>query len=144
MTHNPYSLVIPVFKPTTILMVLFVGFSTPVSYGMGGSSGGMGGCSSIGISNSQSLQFGTFATSTSGNVIISTGGNRSSTGGVLLLGGTYTSASFNVTGTSYCSYSISLPSSISMSNGSQSMTVNSFTKNPSSPFFEKSFYPLKN
>ena len=145
MTHKPFRQFIPILKPTAVLIGLFVGFTAPISNvsgGMsGGSSGGHGGsCSSIGISNTQSLKFGTFATSTSGNVVISTSGNRSSSGGVLLLGGTYQSASFNVTGTANCSYSISLPSSTSMSNGSQSMTINSFTKNPSNGSLNSSGY----
>ena len=42
----------------------------------------------------------------------------------------YSPATFNVTGEPSTPYTISLPSSITISNGAQTMLVNSFTSNP--------------
>ena len=106
-------------------------------------------CSNIGISRVQDLSFGTFSATTSGDIIVSTAGERTATGGVVLVGGTVSEAQFQITGTAECTYSISLPTSTTIINtntshisttvtntstpitsGDQSMIITIYTKNP--------------
>ena len=57
---------------------------------------------------------------------------RTLTGGVVLgNAGSTSSASFTVTGAANATYSITLPASSSISDGTNSMTVNTFTSTPS-------------
>jgi hypothetical protein len=58
---------------------------------------------------------------------------RTVTGGVTLpaTAGTVTAAAFTVTGEDAYTYSISLPGSVTITSGSNSMTVNAFTSSPS-------------
>ena len=89
----------------------------------------------IAIAKSVDMNFGNIAVgTTAGTVVLSTAGVRTKTGGVTLPAttGTVSAASFNVTGTGTSSFTITLPTSITLSDGaSHSMTVGTFTSNPS-------------
>ncbi|MEI6277147.1 MAG: DUF4402 domain-containing protein [Prolixibacteraceae bacterium] len=92
----------------------------------------------IGLTKTIDMNFGNVAVSASGGTVIlpSTGGSRTTSGGVTLpaTAGTVTMASFTVTGTGGYSYAITLPSAaltvtdpISLS----TMTVETFESTPS-------------
>lgn len=91
------------------------------------------------FSSSQALAFGRFVAGTGGTIKVPplTGAVRTITGGVTLLNSTVTAASFTITDNSakYASatVTITLPSdgTVSLSNGTNQMAVNSFTSNPS-------------
>ena len=89
----------------------------------------------ITIAKTNDLNFGTIQVgSTSGNVVLTPDGIRSSTGGVTLLSptGNVQVASFTVSGTPSSTYTISLPSTnYKISYNSTSMNVNNFTSSPS-------------
>jgi hypothetical protein len=83
----------------------------------------------LGLSNSSSLAFGAIApSSTSGSVTITPSGSRSCTLGVTCIDvSTGHAASFSVTGDSSASYTITLPSSTTLSDSNgNSMTVDTF------------------
>ena len=90
----------------------------------------------LGITETTDLRFGTISPgNTTGKVLISATGARTSTGGVILsaadAGG---AASFTVTGESTSTYAITLPVnwSVSMTNGGSGILyVNDFVSNPS-------------
>lgn len=89
----------------------------------------------IAISKTADLAFGKFAASTGGTVVMSAAGARSATSAVVLStvtpGG---AASFDVTGDNNATYAITLPGSISISDGAatpNTMTVDTFTSTPS-------------
>jgi len=89
----------------------------------------------IAIEKTVDMNFGNVAVSPddAGTVVLSTEGTRSKTGGVTLpvTTGTFTSAEFNVTGETDATYSISLPAAeISLSNGTETMTVGNFISSP--------------
>ena len=86
------------------------------------------------ITKTADLVFGTVsAGTTAGTVVMSTAGARSATGGAALsstaTGGT---AKFNLTGNSNSTFSITLPSSTSLTGPGTAMTLNAFTSTPSS------------
>jgi hypothetical protein len=89
----------------------------------------------ITLAKTADLNFGNVAvSSTAGTVVLTAAGTRSSTGGVTLPAttGTVTSASFTVTGAPNYTFAITLPSTATtITSGANSMTVNSFTSNPS-------------
>ncbi len=90
----------------------------------------------ISITKTVDMNFGNVAvTSTGGTVVLTPAGARSTTGGVTLpaTNGTVAAASFNVTGEGTYTYAITLPSSVTLTrnSGSETMTVNAFTSNPS-------------
>jgi len=90
----------------------------------------------IAIANAGNMNFGSLAVSTSaGTVVLSNGGTRSATGGVTLpaVAGTVSAAAFTVTGLGASTYSIILPTTYTITRltGSETMTVNTFTSNPS-------------
>lgn len=90
----------------------------------------------ISITKTVDMNFGNIAVnSSSGTVVLSPEGARSSTGGVTLPGtsGTVTAASFDVTGEGAYTYAITLPSSVTITrnSGAEIMTVNAFTSTPS-------------
>ena len=89
----------------------------------------------IAIANAGNMNFGSIAVSTApGTVALSTAAVRTPSGGVTLpaVTGTVTTAKFTVTGLGASTYSISLPSTYTISDGaSHSMTVNNFTSDPS-------------
>jgi len=93
----------------------------------------------ISITKTIDMNFGNVAVSasTSGNVVLSTSSSRttSGAGGVTLPSttGTVSAAEFTVSGQASFTYAITLPSSVTLSDGSgNSMTVSSFVSNPSS------------
>lgn len=93
--------------------------------------------SGITFSCPSSLEFGSIISSNeSGTVTISSGGMRNSTGGTELAGGTYSAASFSVTGESGYAYSVTLSANetVQVSNeGTNSMTLTDFICSNSSP-----------
>lgn len=90
----------------------------------------------IQISKTVDMSFGNIvAGAGSGTVVLATNDSRSKTGDVILPAatpGTIASAQFKVTGLANATYAITLPTTLNISNGSQSMTINSFTSTPSS------------
>jgi hypothetical protein len=89
----------------------------------------------IAITKTVDMNFGNVAVSPTiaGTVVLVPAGTRSKTGGVTLpvTAGTVTAAKFNVTGQTGATYSITLPpADITLSNGTQTMTVGTFTSTP--------------
>jgi hypothetical protein len=88
----------------------------------------------IGISPTQELAFGSMVAGSGGTVTVAVNPlGRSTTGGVTVLpSGTWTAASFSVTGDALTTYSITLPANgvVQLTSGSNSMAVNNFTSNP--------------
>ena len=88
----------------------------------------------IGITNTVNMNFGNVAVNNAiaGIVTLSATGDRTASGGVTIpvSAGTITAASFEVTGSAAYTYSITLPTSIIVYNGSFSMTATTFTSNP--------------
>ncbi len=81
----------------------------------------------ISISNTANLDFGTMVTTgTAGTVTVTPAGARSSVD-VDLLGGVPAAAAFDVTGEGNANYSITVPSSTTLSSGGDTMTVDTFT-----------------
>jgi hypothetical protein len=83
------------------------------------------------------MDFGNVAVNaSSGTVVLAADGSRTATGGVTLPGtsGTVTAASFDVAGEGAYTYSITLPSSVTITrnSGTETMTVDAFTSSPSS------------
>ncbi|QIB67074.1 DUF4402 domain-containing protein [Kineobactrum salinum] len=62
----------------------------------------------IAIINAQDLSFGEFAAGTGGTVVLTTAGAASSTGDIVLTGGTSTAAQFTVTGQDDATFSIDI------------------------------------
>lgn len=87
----------------------------------------------IGLSATQSLQFGRFSAATGGTVAISPSGTRTAGGGVLLAGGSFAQAAFTVTGTAAANYSISLPTNgaVALTGPGTDMAINDFVSSPS-------------
>jgi hypothetical protein len=87
----------------------------------------------IAISKTVDLNFGdVVAGSSSGTVELSTAGSRLATGGTTLANTASTAAaSFNVTGDPNGTYAITLPSSVDINSGGDTMTVDNFVSNPS-------------
>jgi len=90
----------------------------------------------IAISKSVDMNFGNVAVSptVAGTVLLTPANTRTAGGGVTLpaVGGTVSAAKFTVTGVAGSTYSISLPASVSLVNGANTMTVNAFTSTPTS------------
>jgi len=110
------------------------------SFGMGGGGGGSESDCTLTISNTQALQFGGLYPNTGGTVTVSTSGTRTAGGSVVLAGGTVTEALFDVNSSGDCGsmcscssidFSISLPSSATISSGGDDITVDTFVSNPS-------------
>ena len=81
----------------------------------------------ISISATADMDFGTMTpTGAAGTVTVTPAGARSSVN-VDLLGGTPSAASFDVTGEGNAAYSITLPSSDTLTSGANTMTVDTFT-----------------
>jgi len=79
----------------------------------------------IAITQTAALAFGNLGPSgTSGTATVAPGASSVSvTGGVSDLGGTVSSAAYNVTGASGADYSVSIPATISLDSGGNSMTL---------------------
>jgi spore coat protein U-like protein len=86
-----------------------------------------------GITNLRPLAFGELSAGlTSGTAVVTPSGTRTFMGGVTPgNSGGVTSAAFLVLGIPLLTYSISLPGSVVLSAGANTMTVNTFTSNPS-------------
>lgn len=90
----------------------------------------------IAISKTVDMNFGSIAVSPTiaGTVVLAPAGTRTKSGGVTLpaVTGTVTAAAFNVTGLGTSTYSITLPSTITLNGpASATMTVNAFASTPS-------------
>ncbi len=91
----------------------------------------------ISIAKTADMNFGNIAVSSSagGTVVLAPAGTRTTTGSVTLpaTAGSPAAASFTVTGQGNYTYSITLPSTATLTDGaSHTMTVGTFTSNPSS------------
>lgn len=88
------------------------------------------------VTNTRGLSFGRFAANTGGNIILTTAGVRSKTGGVILMsGGTITSASYSLTetgtGKALAWGNITLPTTpVPITSGANSMSLTAFTSDP--------------
>ncbi len=90
--------------------------------------------SSITATAGQTLEFGSMTVGASGGTVtIDPGSSRSSVGADLHLFGTgYRAATFNVSGSANNTYDITLPGTVTITNGSTgSMTVDNWTSTPS-------------
>ncbi len=89
----------------------------------------------ITISKTTDMNFGNVAVQASnpGTVVMTPAGVRSATAGVTLpaTSGTVSNASFAIAGQSGYTYAITLPSSTTITDGTNNMTVDAFTSNPS-------------
>ena len=89
----------------------------------------------ITLTEGANLAFGVvFPGSTAGTVVMAPAGTRTATGGATL--GAFSAgnaASFTVTGALSAMYVITLPSSVTLTGGGNTLTVNAFTSSPSSP-----------
>ena len=86
----------------------------------------------IAIAKLTDLNFGTLVSGPApGTVIVDPAGTRTASGGVSLVSSSPTAAQFNVTGQGSTAYTIAVPGSISITNGTDTMVVNTFTSNPS-------------
>lgn len=86
----------------------------------------------ISITSTGDLAFGKFATQAgAGSVSVSPAGVRTSTGGIVLLSSSYGAATFNVSGDASTSYAILLPSSATLTSGSNTVTIDTFVSTPS-------------
>ena len=85
----------------------------------------------IGIANTVDMDFGSITEAGAGTVVLATDGSRTTTGGVsLLAGGPGAAASFDVTGQANQTYSITLPGSVTLDSGGNTMTANTFVSLP--------------
>ena len=88
----------------------------------------------IAIVKTVDMNFGNVAVSptVAGTVVLAPNSGRTATGGVTLpvITGTVAAAGFTVTGQAGTTYSITLPCSITLTSGANTMTVNSFTSTP--------------
>ena len=88
----------------------------------------------IEIENVQSLSFGSFVAGNGGSVTISTDGNRSAGGGVVLIRSSQgTAAQFTVSGDPNATYTIQLPGNdfVSLTGPGIDMFINNFLSTPS-------------
>ncbi len=86
----------------------------------------------LGIAKTVDMSFGTIAGgATTGTVVLATDGTRTTTGGTSVLSGSPgAAASFNVTGEGANTYSITLPASVTLNSGGNSMTAGTFVSLP--------------
>jgi hypothetical protein len=85
----------------------------------------------IAISKTVDMDFGTLAASgTIGTVVLGTNDVATPSGGASLVSGTPTAAQFSVTGEGTSTFDISLPSSITLTTGTDNLTVDNFVSNP--------------
>jgi hypothetical protein len=86
------------------------------------------------VSTISNMSFGSFVAGNGGTLTISTGGTRSSTGGVVAVGqgSTFGAASFLVSGTRNASYTLTLPANgtVVLSDGTHTMALNNFAVTP--------------
>lgn len=84
------------------------------------------------VTNTRALVFGEFVAGNGGTVTISTAGARTSSGGVFLIGSAGgTAAAFNIVNdSSDLFYHITLPDTVTLTSGANSMTLSNFVSNP--------------
>lgn len=88
----------------------------------------------IAIENTQALSFGSFVAGNGGSVTVSTSGNRSAGGGVVLVPSSQgTAAQFTVSGDPNATYTIQLPDNdfVKLTGPGVDMLINDFTSTPS-------------
>jgi hypothetical protein len=88
----------------------------------------------ISITKTVDMNFGSIAVGTTlGSVVLAPDNTRSKTGGVTLpaVTGTVTAAQFTVNGLGTSTFSITLPSSYTITSGSNTMNIDTFTSTPS-------------
>ena len=119
-----------------VIAMLFFAFTTSFAQVTASATASATVVTPIGITKTVDMNFGNLAVSTSaGTVVLTPAGSRSVTGGVTLPAttGTVAAASFDVTGESNYTYSITLPSSdytLTRVSGSETMIVNTFVSTP--------------
>jgi len=123
-------------KRLSLLAVLFAAFSTVTMAQVNATASASALIvQPIAIAWAADMDFGNVAVSTlAGTVVLDPAGARTTTGGVTLpaLTGTVTAASFTVTGDGTRTYVITLPAAATtISNGVQTMNVDTWTSNPS-------------
>jgi hypothetical protein len=89
----------------------------------------------IAITKTTDMSFGNLAVGASGgSIILSTASGRTATGDVSYQAApAATAAAFDVTGSAGLSYAITLPTTATITSGANSMTINTFVSNPTSP-----------
>lgn len=130
-----------VMKRTFVVLAVLVAFAAPAAFAQFNTSSANANAAAkiiqpISISKTTDLNFASVVPSGStGTVVVTAAGGRSATGGATLGSSTgLTQAVFSVTGEPSATYTITLPSSISISDGaSHSMTVDTFTSDVASP-----------
>lgn len=87
----------------------------------------------VAVSQFRTLEFGSASATTSGTgtVTISAAGAKSTTGFAIDMGGAHRAAEFKVTGPENQAVTITLPTSVQISDGSSTVTLHSFTSTPS-------------
>ncbi len=118
-----------------LLLVIMAGF-TVSSFGQATATATSTGTiiTPIAIEKTVDMNFGNVSVNaTAGTVVLAPAGTRTKTGGVTLpvVTGTVTAATFNVTGAGSSTYSITLPTTVTLSSGSNTMTATAFTSTPS-------------
>ncbi len=84
----------------------------------------------IAIINTVDLEFASIVASASADTVVVSPAGARTCGATLTCTGTAAAASFDVTGEANLTYSITLPASVSITSGGPSMTVDTFTSNP--------------
>jgi len=121
----------PVFA-TILMMVLFA--SSVNAQVTGTATGTASVITPISISKTVDMNFGNIAVSSAlGTVVLATDNTRTKSGGVTLpvVGGTVTAAQFTVNGLGTSSFSITLPSTYTITSGANTMSIDAFTSTPS-------------
>lgn len=120
-------------KTISVIAIFMIGFtSVSMAQNTVQTSAGAKIVSALTVSNvgSYGLHFGTMTIPTSvATVTVPATGARTSTGTITLLSQapTYSAAGYGVTGDGTSTYNITLPTSTTITNGTQSMTVDTFT-----------------
>lgn len=85
----------------------------------------------LAISTTTDLDFGIVSFGPgAGTCVIATNGGRSTTGSGIGVAGTPAAAEFAITGEGTYTYAITLPANITITDGTNNMTVDTFTSNP--------------
>jgi len=82
------------------------------------------------ISNATGIDFGSLTADSAGTVVIATNDIRTTTGGVLGFSSLPHAAQFNVTGCAGYSYNIVLPTTVTLSSSTSSMSMDNFVSSP--------------
>jgi hypothetical protein len=121
--------------PIIVAILLMAIFTTSVKAQVTGTATGSATIiTPISITKTVDMNFGSIAVGTTlGSVVLAPDNTRSKTGGVTLpaVTGTVTAAQFTVNGLGTSTFSITLPSSYTITNGSNTMNIDTFTSTPS-------------